>query len=751
MSGIQRKATTSKIHVDDRARWNRSRSRPSAPAIATLLLLCLGLSLSASCGREHPAPAPQDVAAPAKRQMLPTDFVVCIDNSGSISPSEQDLIRETTMLLADLADVGDRISVITFGSGARVGASVLIQGDADRIALRGKIRAAVDFKDSSSDLRAGLRVLATSRRSLLRTPDQADGAVILLTDGKLETPDGDVATALDQLLADLKGPLAGLDIYAIALGDVTSRDKILSRNGTAIDGQTLLRQYVAASPNRYFHAVSLNQVLDAAVLVLNETKGISSLGERGADRFRIDDTVESMSLIVRKRSSDGREICRSAEIEMIWPGGDPVTTQNAAKLLGENVYWNQDYQFFDLIVVRTPKPGIWEVRLSNGGTPEVLNKIVTPVELRFARKDKYFLNESATLSAWVFDRREAAISKAPYRLQAHLAADGDLAASNLYVPLKLDSLTNQFLLPVPADLNAAVGRAGQTGTVTVELIAERKKSAGSDDLDPWFIRRTAPFTVDVVEPFAEWTIQKQKLARVPLFGGLLSYASPFAPAVVPFGAVVDPSAAHYPDFLTPPRVTVYLRPPSEASARRQAPDAGHAIDATARGSKLAYALPLRLKGNGRFEYSYGLSGNTAQGAIQIASPRYTVSVRNGVEFLVLFIVLAVGLLQVVSDRLARLSGQVARTGAEYKLQRLHRNVETVREGAVELRLQARCFCGAVKKIDLHVVRGQVVVNGTRVAAGRRLRLLPKKRHQAILVQADGSQIPIEIQASVRLL
>jgi hypothetical protein len=690
--------------------------------------------------------------------------VVCIDNSGSISPSEQDLIRETTMLLADLADVGDRISVITFGSGARVGASVLIQGDADRVALRDRIRAAVDFKEGFSDIRAGLRVLATSRQSLLRPPEQADGAVILLTDGKLETPDGDVAAALDQLRADLKGPLAGLNIYAIALGDVSSRDQILTRNGTAIDGQALLRQYVAASPNRYFHAVSLNQVLDAAVLVLNETKGISSLGERGADRFRIDDTVESMSLIVRKKSSDGREICRSAEIGLTWPGGDPVTTHNAAKLLGESVYWNQDYEFFDLIVVRAPRPGIWEVQLSNRRPPDVLNKIVTPVELRFARKDAYFLNESATLAAWVFDRRETAISKAPYRIQAHLAADGNLQTSNIYVPLKLDASTGQFLLRVPAGLNAALGQRGKTGAVTVELVAERKTSAAGEDLDPWFIRSSAPFTVDIVEPFAGWTIQKRSLTRIPLFGGLLSYASPFAPALAPFGAIVDPAAVHYPNFLTPPRLTVYLSPPGAASAGhappeagqiasagREAPDAGHTIDGTARGSKLAYGLPLPLKGTGIFEYSYRLSGNTAHGAIHIDSPPHTVSVRYGFEFLALFVVLAVGVWHVVCDRLARLSGQIARTGAEYKLQRLSRKVERVREGTVEFQLKARCFLGLVKKVDLRVTRGQVVVNGTRVAAGRQLRLRPRKRHAAVLVQEDGSQTAVEIRASVRMI
>ncbi len=159
--------------------------------------------------------------------------------------------------------------------------------------FRQQVQAAVTFKEGYSDIRAGLRMLATSGQSLFCPPDQSNRAGIILSDGKLKPPDGKTAAAFDQMLADLKGPLIGLDIYAVVLGDGASRDKILDRNGEAVNGQTLMRRYVASSASRYFQAVSLNQVLDAAVLILNDTKGISSLGEHGATRFRIDDTVES--------------------------------------------------------------------------------------------------------------------------------------------------------------------------------------------------------------------------------------------------------------------------------------------------------------------------------------------------------------------------------------------------------------------------------------------------------------------------
>ena len=302
------------------------------------------------------------------------------------------------------------------------------------------------------------------------------------------------------MLADIRGPLAGVDLYAIALGDTTSRHKLMDRNGEAINGQTLLRNYVAGSPDHYFHAISLNQVLDAAVQIVNRAKGASSLGEQGTNRFRIDDTVESLSLVVRKRSSDGQLICRSGEIQIGWPGGEPVTTQTAARLLGGSIYWNQDYQFFDLITLKNPKPGIWEVRLTNGGKPDVLSKVVTPIELRLEKRDSYYLNESASIAAWLFDKRRAAPSQLSYRLQAHMALDGNLKGSNVFIPLKAAVAGGQFLLQVPADLASALAGNIRATRFTVEIIAEKRKSSNTEELirgsfdgrlrspSPWFSR-----------------------------------------------------------------------------------------------------------------------------------------------------------------------------------------------------------------------------------------------------------------------
>jgi hypothetical protein len=711
----------------------------------------VGLVLLVSCGKRTSSSAQDSGQHSAVARPTATDVVICVDNSGSISPAEQALVRETTMLLADLADVGDRISLVSFGRGAHVDVSVLITTDADRISFRDRAKASLGFKENYSDIRAGLRTIAANRDSLIRPTGQANGTVVLLTDGKLETADGKTPAAFDEMLADIRGPLAGVDLYAVALGDTSSRDEILDRNGEAINGQTLLSEYVAGSPDHYFHAISLNQVLDATVQIVNRAKGVNSLGEQGANRFRIDDTVESLSLVVRKKSSDGQLICRSGEIQVDWPGGEPVTAQTAARLLGGSIYWNQGYEFFDLIAFKKPKPGIWAVRLPNGNKPDVLSTVVTPIELRLDKRDSYFLNESASLGAWLFDKRSAALSKVPYRLQAHMAIDGNLRNSNVFVPLAAAVTDGQFLLPVPAALVGAAGGNTATRRFTVEVIAERRKSANSDELDPWFIRRSAPFTIDLVQPFAHWVVQRQNLTRVPVFGWLISYPNPFRGALVPFGAVADPKAPQYPDFLSPPRLSMQLRRSGLPADPAVTQGAGGAADAVFTAGKLVYSLSPALRGTGTYEYVYRLAGNTSRGAFGINSPTFAVSIRYGLEFAAFLGLLLLGLVQLLSDRFARLYGQICGAGAQSSVQRLRKRVEYIRVGGAELRMVARCFVLLFKRIDLHVVKGQAVVNGKRVATGGSVRLPQRKHHTAVLVQADGTQIQLLIQAKSRVL
>ncbi|MEZ4602523.1 MAG: hypothetical protein R2861_03680 [Desulfobacterales bacterium] len=69
------------------------------------------------------------------------------------------------MLLADLAEQSDRISVITFGKKARLAATVLIIADKDRIEFKQQLKE-LNFSENYSDIRAGIRLLANDPHPL---------------------------------------------------------------------------------------------------------------------------------------------------------------------------------------------------------------------------------------------------------------------------------------------------------------------------------------------------------------------------------------------------------------------------------------------------------------------------------------------------------------------------------------------------------------------------------------------------------
>jgi hypothetical protein len=725
-----------------------------------LLFLALMLSVLSACGGAPPPRGPllldAKILPPVKQALLPVDFVVCIDNSGSIQGTEQSLVRETTMLLADLAEPGDQLSVITFGAGARIVTSVRIQSDSDRIAFKKKIREEVRFQENRSDIRAGLQVLVDHQDSLFRPAERSIRAPILLSDGKLEPADGKTEAAFRQLQTLLTGALAQTDIYAVVFGDTYSRDTILTVDGQRLNGQLLMQRYIARSPDRYFHAKSLDQLLEIVVSILNKTKGITSLGEKGKSSFRIDHTVELMSLIVRKKSAQGAELTKSSDIQLQWPGakaGQEVLTHlNYRSILGDALYWSNDYEYLDLIVVRKPPEGLWEVRLPDGRTPEVLSKIVSPMNLHYSSRDVYYLNEEAPLVAWLFNKKAADLSQQPYKLQAHLALDNDLEQSNVFVPLQPVADSGLYFLKVPADVLAALKQSGQAGTIVVELVAQQRTAPASEEVNPWFIRRSSPFTVVLAEPFVGWETLRQRLTRIPT-----------RDLVMRFGADMDTSRKdqhpYFPKFETPPRITVTVERFDDTSQAYQ-PYAQNTLERAATGSTLNYRFAVPIRQTGYYYYAYRLEGVTSKGAFAIQSPWYPVTVRYGWEYLVAAGVLVAGLLLVTSDRSARLKGQLTVNQPEFCLDTV-RPVRLYDSSRLQIRgngllgsehrftLQAKRFLFVKGWLKLTMRQGQATVNGRRVRAGKATNLQSRRQHTMRFTRA-GDGLPVDITINLRV-
>ncbi|MCM8595567.1 vWA domain-containing protein [Accumulibacter sp.] len=711
------------------------------------------------------APAPMPTAPPpAKRAALPADFVLCIDNSASIGRQEQDLLRETAMLLADLADPGDRIAVLTFDEDAREVKAVQVRGDDDRRTFQRAVRDRVDFRGRYSDIRRCIRLLVEKQNELFGAPGTSVRVPIVLSDGKLEPQDRKFAEAFREMRADVQGPLADTGLYALALGDKASLDPLPRVDGGPVNGLALMREHVARVPDRYFQARKFDEVLPIAVGILNRAKGVSSLGEEGAREFLVDDTVEWMSFIVRKRSVDsGTPLADSSEIEIVAPRAvseTPITLANHRQVLGNAAYWSQ-YHHFDLIIVRRPPPGKWAIRLSSDRPVEVISKIVTPVTLRVERRPFYFLNEAGMLAAFLQNRDTGAVDRGDFVLQAKVAAGTPLKDSKRFATFSSDSAGHQYLLAMPGAVAVALGKQPEAGAVEMEVIAQRRTTAGGSDVDPWFVRRSGGFTVELREPFVDFMIGDRLLASafdraINLVGeGRTLLRLPFSSLQLVLGADLHLDKATTPAFETPPRLTVEVEQRKDDGATYETV-LREVLASTPDAQQTRYRLQHALSTNGDYRYRYRLAGNTPDGPFALDSPWYGLRLGYAWMYLGAAAVLVLVVLEIVSRRTARLQGQLAASvgGRQYALsyrpgrvidsEQLAAMNQKAQFGGARFRLEARrLLFVAGKRVRLTMLAGQGTLDGRPLGAGA-VTSFPPRQKQLSLRRDDGSTVVVMI-------
>jgi hypothetical protein len=689
--------------------------------------------LQSGCGGKPRAPL--EAAAPSPATVRATDFVLCIDNSKSITPPQQILIREIAMLLADLAEPGDRVSLITFGRDARLAASVTISGAQAKMAFKGAVQKEIKFSENYSDIRAGLRVMAEEAPKLFR-PSGAVRAPILLTDGKLEPADHNPAGAFAEMQEFLHGPLAQTSIYAVVLGDTTSHDPILPN----LNGLALMQQYVASGPEYFYHARSLDQLLDVTVSILSKAKGISSLGEQGKTRFKIDRTVESMTLIVRKKSSEGKVYCTSSDIRLKRVQPEPAvilssTSQPQGGPLGA-LYWSSDYQYFDLITVNKPQEGIWEVALADGKSVDVLSKVVTTIDLQYAARNFYYQNERAAISAWLFDNKKGVVSKGPYRVQAHLADGDNLADSPVYVGLHPDAEGQHFLLEAPLELDKALGRQGKPGRVSMEIVADQP------DGDPWFVRTSAPVSIVVVPPFIEWLVASRSYTKIPFWRRSIDLGAAFVPA--------SKHSAYLPDFESPPQLRLEWERFEEGKGTYQK-GAEEILQRSLQDGWLRYVWKAALPAAGIYRYSYQLTGSTRSGGpFAIASPWYEMRVRFPWPELAMAALLV---LMVLSSATARLKGRLNITRPDGAIEKVSIapaksfDSKLLSLNGLRFRLQAKRFLFVKSSIRLTILKGKATLNKRELGPGETVSLPARGTH---VLTASGQDGELNIRVTVTI-
>jgi hypothetical protein len=664
---------------------------------------------------------------PGIEKQKPDSFVFCIDNSRSIKGEEKVLIRETAMLLADLAEKGDRVSIITFGKDAREVLKAVIISDEDRIQFKKQVNALIGFDESFSDIRAGLSVLAAGEATAANMKEYRQHC-IFLSDGKLEPADKKTGLAFEQMKQLIESRLAGFGIYAVVLGDTSCNDIILPDvDGKPLTGKRLMEKFVASSPDHFFHARKLDQLLPITVDILNKTKGSSAIGQDPAStQFRIDSSVDTMTLVIKKRSIDGVELCNSSDIQLYQPeSNSPAQT----------TYRSNDYRYFDLIVVRNPAEGNWSLSLKNNKIPEVLSKIVTPVQLRYDIRDGYFLNESALCRAWLFDASKSRIASGQtFQIKAHLAKEGDMKQSQTFVDLHTDQQSGQFFIDMPREVLEKV--SGNSPRIQIELIAQRLK-LNSSELDPWFVRRSPVLTIAMKEPFIEWVSPAQNVIKWPFFDTLLS-----------FGAFMDTAHKEYPRFQTPPKLQFaldYYAPNKKAYESIKEIKLESTLSEKRMDFKDALSLGAFKKGTYRYRYQLADSILENGGPFSFKSPDYFFHVHSYSfdtwQFWAICGTTMFFLLCLLSSLTARMQGTISTDGMAQMINGKSYESELIFRNCFNLKAKKLCFFWSYT--IMKVTAGSVTVSNitminVTIPAGKEIKLSPLMQHT--IVQNEGDRI-----------
>ena len=108
------------------------------------------------------------------------------------------------------------------------------------------------------------------------------------------------------------------------------------------------------------------------------------------------------------------------------------------------------------------------------------------------------------------------IDSGDYQVAIHLAKTGELRNSNRYIDLHKDPASDQFFLEVPRGILDAVNPSKEPDRFEMEIIAQRLRP-GSKDRDPWFIRKSPPLSIDVLDAFIDWSTLPARLLKLPFF------------------------------------------------------------------------------------------------------------------------------------------------------------------------------------------------------------------------------------------
>lgn len=271
---------------------------------------------------------------PVQRSAI--DAVLLLDASGSMNLTDPMSLRyQGAKLLLQFLGENDRLAVVAFSERARVVRDLKpYSKDSEQAVSREieDIKAEGRFTDLLDAIKVGKQVLDLNPR------EDAQRVIILLSDGKME-PDPAVGLPMartQELVNDILPELKATEtkVHTLALSDQADRE-LLGEIANSTDGLNWFSQSAADIHKSFadlFLAVKRPQVV--------------AMTSRG---FKLDEDVEEATFYVNREEGN--------VVTLVSPRNEELTAESHP----EWATWFSG-QGFDVITMKEPEPGQWEVR-----------------------------------------------------------------------------------------------------------------------------------------------------------------------------------------------------------------------------------------------------------------------------------------------------------------------------------------------------------------------------------------------------
>ena len=436
-----------------------------------------------SCSRSA-APV---IEQPRFYEKRPVDYVLVVDNSGSIRGYEQVIVREAIKLFADIADSNDRIDLVTFGTGSQIVESRLICGETDRQAFKTAVDRAVTFSEQLSDVRAGIKVIADEKPALFR-----DAGIlrvgIVFTDGFIEVRDRANTRAFEEICRLRDQHLQDIVFYTIGLGR-SALDKPIGKM-ESYTGRGLLKDKLAYPTGEFTELDDVAGISKTFIDIIKTVKGIPEIYEPGSTTFRVDTTIRELKIAIPKRDTSGNRLYSDGSLRIVPPTGEPLTvvTQGGK----ENVRWPSEYQTLNFITIRSPEAGSWRIDMINEALPPFHVAVKTHLALKTPVRKIYFDREQIIFRPKVINLDRGAADESVYRYSARISGK------------KIDGGYTPDSIPV-----VSCGKMAP-GAYTIRFFVEKEDS-------PEFFRASQEYSFTVVSsPFSYKFPESRAMLLVPL-------------------------------------------------------------------------------------------------------------------------------------------------------------------------------------------------------------------------------------------